>query len=897
MLSLEGKQLGNYDVIRRIRVGGMGAVYEGRQRTAFDRRVAIKVILGNYAEDRDMRRRFAREARTVARLHHPHILPLIEFGDEQGILYLVMPFIDGGTLTSYLRRSLPPLGEVAAIYQQLLDAVEYAHDEGLIHRDIKSSNVLLEMRRSGPPYVYLADFGLVRTLRQAESEQAGKPIPLDQVPGTPHYMAPEQTRGIVTPQTDIYALGVLLYQLLTGDLPYNDPDDISVIQMHLNAPIPRPSTFDSSIPTELDEVVSNAMAKRQEARYKTVAELRRAFLAAINGPIETLSEEAPQELPGPGAASRHLPTSPLSQDAPAPNVIPRRLGSRALHPLPPPAHPSTKLAPRVPADARPRNVGTRDLNARDGGMRNAKGRNVGTRNLEGRNARARDAALTDAQTRNNNSRNTSTRALDPGARDINLGAQNNANDVGARFISPSLANPSLANPSLANPSLATRDLDLDRRDNVGARLLNPSPAYNSARTTDDVQQRPRTTEEPIRQRRKRAHVALFAGIVVPAILLILLIMPRVLGISLFPVGFPLFGTPPVATILITAQSKTVQDKYVLTASPQVKVPDLNSHAIPAVQLRSSISAKRTAQTNGTKTIPGLQARGTVELINNGNAPAFVAAQTTLTTASGIQFQTVQDAQIPAHTQNNTINVTVIAVAAGAAGNIPAFTLNGPCCGDGITVKNNVPFSGGVDAQTAHTVAQADLNSVQNALVPNLERQLNQQLQKSLTSDETSVGTPIYSVSTTSDNAIDVQADNVQVTVTVTGTLIAYNRTVASSTATQLLIRQAVHTAGATYQIQGTPGISNIAIVDVSKSGVIYLSVSVHGTWIYSLSPQQINAWPQYIKGATSAAALAYLNTQPGVSGVEIHLPFGADHLPTSTNEIRIILENNNTPST
>ncbi|HAG99110.1 MAG TPA: serine/threonine protein kinase, partial [Ktedonobacter sp.] len=207
MLSLEGRQLGNYDVIRRIRAGGMGAVYEGKQRTAFDRRVAIKVILGNYAADRDMRRRFVREARTVARLHHPHILPLIEYGDEQGILYLVMPFIEGGTLTSYLRRSLPALTEVSAIYQQLLDAVEYAHDEGLIHRDIKSSNVLLEQRRSGTPHVYLADFGLVRTSRQAELEQAGKPIPLDQVPGTPHYMAPEQTMGIVSTASDIYALG------------------------------------------------------------------------------------------------------------------------------------------------------------------------------------------------------------------------------------------------------------------------------------------------------------------------------------------------------------------------------------------------------------------------------------------------------------------------------------------------------------------------------------------------------------------------------------------------------------------------------------------------------------------------------------------------------------------
>src|SRR5438046_189239 len=186
MLALEGRQLGNYDVIRRMRVGGMGAVYEGRQRTAFGRRVAIKVILGNYAADREMRRRFAREAQTIAELHHPHILPLIEFGDERGILYLVMPFIEGGTLTGYLRRSLPDLNEVAAIFLQLLDAVEYAHEEGLIHRDIKSSNVLLEARRGSPPYAYLADFGLVRYSGQIDAAQTGKPSPLDEIPGTPH---------------------------------------------------------------------------------------------------------------------------------------------------------------------------------------------------------------------------------------------------------------------------------------------------------------------------------------------------------------------------------------------------------------------------------------------------------------------------------------------------------------------------------------------------------------------------------------------------------------------------------------------------------------------------------------------------------------------------------------
>ncbi len=291
MLTLEGMQLGNYDVVRRIRIGGMGAVYEGRQRSAFGRRVAIKVILGSYASDQEMRRRFAREARTIAQLHHPHILPLIEFGDEQGILYLVMPFIEGGTLTGDLRRMLPDFHDVATIFLQLLDAVEYAHEQGLIHRDIKSSNVLLEAHRDDPPYIYLADFGLVRYSEKIDSEQVGKRIPLDQIPGTPHYMAPEQTRGIITTATDIYALGVLLYQMLVGELPYDDPDEVKVVKMHLYRPVPSPCDRDASIPSDLGEVVRKAMAKRAEDRFSDVTEMRQAFSVAIERLIHTIEDE------------------------------------------------------------------------------------------------------------------------------------------------------------------------------------------------------------------------------------------------------------------------------------------------------------------------------------------------------------------------------------------------------------------------------------------------------------------------------------------------------------------------------------------------------------------------------------------------------------------------------
>lgn len=788
MLSLEGKQLGNYDVIRRIRVGGMGAVYEGRQRTAFDRRVAIKVILGDYASDRDMRRRFAREAHTVARLHHPHILPLIEFGDEQGILYLVMPFIDGGTLTSYLRRSFPDLSEVAAIYQQLLDAVEYAHDEGLIHRDIKSSNVLLEMRRSGPPYVYLADFGLVRTSRQTALEQVGKPIPLDQVPGTPHYMAPEQTRGIITTLTDIYAMGVLLYQMLTGQLPYSNEDDIKVIEMHLYDPIPSPCDHDNSLPAELGDVVRKAMAKRPEERYKTIAELRTAFLAAIKGPIAIVQEdEPPIELVYPGS-------------------------SAPLYPVPP-----------VPALKRP--------------------------------APAQSARLDQPPKR------VVSTALDP-------------------------------------PFAAVRE---DVPVPQPRRLRNAAPApiivrerekHERQRTTENVKPKPRITEEPVKRQRKRPVVPIVMATIVPVILLILLVMPRVLGVSFFPSGFPIFGTPPVATVFVTPQSKTLQDKYVLTASTAVKEPDLTTRTIPARAATDALSASSVVATTDTKTIPGNKAQGRVMFVNTTHEPVTVPAQLLLTSNAGVQIEVTQSVQVPqhAHNQDGVATAPAIAVNPGVVGNIPAHSLDGPCCSNGVSVSNNDGFSGGVDVQTQHLVAQADLDAVKKTLTNKLQVQISQQLQKQLATNEVMTGQVQYDpAKVTSDTPVGAQADKVTVTVSESGSVTIYNSNVASRTAAQLLSKVALDTLGNGYQMQGTPAIATPRVVESGRPGVVYVSVSVHAVWMYALSSDQLNQWRQSIRGATSDVALAYLNNQSGITRVQIHLPFGADHLPTSTDDIQFIV--------
>jgi serine/threonine protein kinase len=795
MLSLEGKQLGNYDVIRRIRVGGMGAVYEGRQRTAFDRRVAIKVILGDYASDRDMRRRFMREARTIARLHHPHILQLIEFGDDHGILYLVMPFIDNGTLTSFLRRHLPDMEDVSVIYQQLLDAVEYAHDEGLIHRDIKSSNVLLELRRNAPPYVYLADFGLVRTRRQAELEDTGKmgkinkPIPLDQVPGTPHYMAPEQTMGVVTPLTDIYALGVLLYQLLVGELPYDDADDIRVIQMHLNSPIPSPSDRDNTIPHELSEVVRKAMAKRAEDRYQSVGELRAAFLSAIkdsqepgwDGALELFeTEDIPPVFP-------ISPTSPVFGGEPGMPDVARR-----QPPLVPPKRPvpTSSLQDRQAPNHMPR--------------------------------RARAAVAQNAQ-------------------------------------------------------LAVRD---------------------HARTTETLRHRQRITEEPpnppaapTRPRSKPLSTrALLFAMIVPILLIILLLMPRLLGISFFPAGFPLFGTSAVATVYVTAQSKILQDSYILTASPQVKTADLAARTIPARLVQDSATDSNTVATTGKGAIGQAQAKGTVTLANTTDEPMQLNAQFTMSLPGGLQIRLAQDTQVPPHRNGHDghTDVPAIVTTAGAAGNIPAHTIDGNCCNNGIQASNQNAFSGGSDGQIMHVVTQADLDNASHALTTKLQQQIIRQ--QHLLANEALAGNPLFKVTTTSSSPVGAQVDSVRVTVTVNSRSVIYNRDIAMNTAAQLLNKEAAQTLGKGYHIQGQPVLAASPTAQAGKNDSVYLSVPIRGRWYYILSPDSLSQWTQSIKGASSPVALAYLNQQPGVKSVEIHLPFGTDHFPNAADQISIIVQ-------
>ncbi len=277
---LTGRSIGPYRILERCGQGGMAEVYKGYH-PLIDRYVAVKVLRPALASDEEFRRRFQREATAVAAMRHPNIVQLYDFGQIGERFYMVMEYIEGGTLRDRLRalpegnRRLPP-AEVVAIVRGIAAALDYAHQRGIVHRDVKPANVMFT--RDGDPV--LTDFGIARMLGEGSVTMAGVSI------GTPDYMSPEQARGEpATPVSDIYSLGVMVYEMLTGRRPFSAETPLGVIAQHLQGDFPSPRNVDPSFPEALEGVLRRALAKEPAARYSTAGELARELQAAVEQDI------------------------------------------------------------------------------------------------------------------------------------------------------------------------------------------------------------------------------------------------------------------------------------------------------------------------------------------------------------------------------------------------------------------------------------------------------------------------------------------------------------------------------------------------------------------------------------------------------------------------------------
>ncbi len=277
-----GEQIGEYRIVSVIAQGGMATVYKAYQ-PSFERFVAIKVLPPQSSEDPTFLKRFQHEARVIAQLEHRAILPVYAYGEHNGMPYLVMRLMEGGSLRRKLFYERIDLLTAVRIVEQVAEALDYAHAQGVVHRDLKPSNILLDELGNA----YLTDFGIAKILGSATH------ITGEGVVGTPTYMSPEQCQGKeVTPASDIYALGVILFEMVTGTPPFEADTPLGVMYKHVREPIPSVTERDPSLPPALDHVIRRAMAKRPQERYPTAMALAADFRRAVEAAhLEPQAEE------------------------------------------------------------------------------------------------------------------------------------------------------------------------------------------------------------------------------------------------------------------------------------------------------------------------------------------------------------------------------------------------------------------------------------------------------------------------------------------------------------------------------------------------------------------------------------------------------------------------------
>jgi serine/threonine-protein kinase len=300
MSSLIGQRIGNYEIVSKLGAGGMATVYRARQ-ISIERDVAIKIIKGDLADSQDFVQRFEREAKTIAALDHPHILKLFDYGQSGDLLYLVMEIKTGGSLDQVLRQKPLSSGQLVKIVFQIASALDHAHKRGIVHRDLKPQNILLDENGNA----FLTDFGIAKLMGTQIISLTASGMAM----GTPAYMSPEQWLGqAVDSRADIYAFGIMLYEMIGGRIPFTAETPYALMHMHVNEPPPPLSQYRPDVLPGVQRVIEKAIAKRPDDRFQTVQAFAIALKSAFAG-----KDPVPADSDGPITAPVVRPPTQVQQ--------------------------------------------------------------------------------------------------------------------------------------------------------------------------------------------------------------------------------------------------------------------------------------------------------------------------------------------------------------------------------------------------------------------------------------------------------------------------------------------------------------------------------------------------------------------------------------------------------
>jgi serine/threonine-protein kinase len=308
MNSLAGRTFGRYYLLEEIGLGGMATVYKGLDLDT-DQKVALKILAPAMARTPQFKARFQREIKLLRTLRHPNIVPILSFGEEDDHSYIVMPYYDSGTLLDRLSRGPLNPREGARIMNQISGALDYAHRQGIVHRDVKPSNILLDQDGNA----MLSDFGF------AQVQDASISLTGSALIGTPAYMSPEQCTGDpIDAKSDQYSLGVILYQMTTGKLPFEADTPMGLVVKHVNAPLTPPRLISPNLPEGVEAVMIKSMAKDPSKRFASVAEMNRVLQRAFADAFDSQGRLKPNRTPLPQAATATQPVPAADPTTPIP---------------------------------------------------------------------------------------------------------------------------------------------------------------------------------------------------------------------------------------------------------------------------------------------------------------------------------------------------------------------------------------------------------------------------------------------------------------------------------------------------------------------------------------------------------------------------------------------------